>query len=323
MDRIQRYQELCLGCYAYRRGLCGYIFADKRIPESERLPNDIGPMEYNGDWTIYLTQAYGEPCNTQDNSSGFLNAVESDLREVVPGVDEDTVNTVLQRAYRILHKYNVEETLFKNTTIGTDVQQAIDLVMAHIDLDSLQNGASIYRLIQSADVGYNRDRGLYKIYPRKMAVSLICRALVQDEDGYFESDGAYDARTLDVGRKSFIGPSWLDVMEYQKKTNPDESGTSIKRVKHSDEPSTPPDDILPELKKLIEAGILTNSLQLKHKQSRRSMVEYCIRHKLFRPWHLENWRSIDKMITDRSGHQITAESFKQAFQDYQKTHVIE
>ena len=319
---IERQQDQCFTCCHYRRGQCGFVFDNKIIPNDKVPSGEVVENLSGDDYILFLTQLNGERCYKVDSEFDFLTSIENHLREVPPGVDEDTVSYVLQRAYRILNKYPAQSTLYTHTPIRNEIQSAITLMMAYIDYDSIQNGASIYRLIQAADIGYDRPSGLFKICPRQMAIGYMSHCVVQDHDGYYESDGAFDATIWDINKKQYIGPSWLDVMKYMRQAQPVVPECTITASRVPVEPATLPENTKPELKQLVEAGILSNALQLKPKQSRRSLVQYCIEHNLFKPWHLENWRTIDGVILDRSNTLISAESLKQAFQDYQKLNPI-
>ena len=286
------------------------------MPSQEEVEN----MDHEA-FVLVMTQVNGERCESVDSEYDFLASVENHLRDVPPGVDEDTVNTVLQRAFRILNKYPTVNLLYINTPIKDEIQMAITLMMAYIDLDSIQNGASIYRLIQAADIGYDRPSGLFKICPRQMAIGYMSHCVVQDHDGYYLSNGAFDATIWDITRGAYIGKSWLDVMSYFQQAEPDEPVVHLNRNKEVQEQRPKQEITMPELKQLVDGGILSDALQLNPKQSRRSLVEYCHEHNLFKPWLLDDWRRIDNVILDRSGQKISAESFKQAFQDYQKLHL--
>lgn len=321
LELIERHQDTCFTCYNYRYKYCGFVFPDKCIPE-DKFPADEEIQKMADDaYTLFLTQAYGDRCKRVKTEFDFLTEIENRLRNVPPGIDEDSVNYILQRAFRILNKYPSENPLYKNTPVKEETQKAINLMMAYIDFDSIQNGASIYRLIQAADLGYDRPSGLFKICPRQMAIGYMSHCVVQDHDGYYESDGSFDATIWDITRKQYIGPSWLDVMKYMQQAQPAIPEAIITNNRARVEPEPLPLDSHPELKQLVEAGILSNALQLKPKQSRRSLVQYCVEHELFKPWRLENWRSIDGILLDRSGALISAESLKQAFQDYQKLYM--
>lgn len=321
LDYIAHYQDTCIVCPNYRHRECGYIFAGARLPKgSSILAETYNQMTYD-ERVLYDTQVSGDPCENQVTSVVFLNTVERDLELVPVGIDEDTVNILLQKAFRILHKYTSEEDLFEGTTIRSDIQKAIDLVMAHIDLDALRNGVSLYRLIQSADIGYKRENGLFTIYPREMAVSLMAWAIVQDHGGYYSSYGNFDARIWDIDKQQYIGPTWFYVEQYKANTPSDWDSTPIEHVKRKKGDAVPAESITPELQKLIDAKIIDSSLQLTPHQNRRSFVQYCHENGLYKPWLLENWRLIHNLILDQKGNPISAESFKQAFQDFQKNHL--
>ncbi len=322
LNIIERQQDQCFTCCHYRRRQCGFVYDDKLIPD-DRIPSGEEIENLSGDaYILFMTQLSGERCQKVDSEFDFLTSIENHLREVPPGVDEDTVNYVLQRAYRILNKYPAQSTLYTHTPIRNEIESAITLMMAYIDMDSIQNGASIYRLIQAADIGYDRPSGLFKVCPRQLAIGYMTHCVVQDHDGYYTSDGSFDATKWDITRKDYIGKSWLDVIAYYQHAEPDEPVVYVERNNRAPEQRPKPEITMPELKKLVDAGILSDELQLNPKQSRRSLIQYCVENQLFKPWHLENWRTIDGVILDRSKALITAESLKQAFQDYQKLNPI-
>ena len=321
LDEIAQHQDECFTCYNYRHKSCGFVYPDKRLPQDACPSQDDVESLSGDDYWCMMTQVTGERCTKHPDEIIFLEMIEKGLRNIPSGVDEDTVNYVLQRSYRILNKYPSDCPLYRNTPIRDEVQKAITLMLAYIDFDSIQNGASIYRLIQSVDVGYDRKSGLFKICPQLMAASLLEHCVVQDHSGYYDSTGNFDARIWDIEKTTYIGESWLDVIAYQEQKKSTNFEPHADRSKPTSEPESPPANIPSELRQLIDAGLLTNGLQLKPKQSRKSVVEYCHDHDLFKPWGLNEWRKIDCMISDRSGKEITAESLKQAYQDYQKLYL--
>ena len=145
----------------------------------------------------------------------------------------------------------------------------------------------------------------------------------QTPDGYYLTTGDFDVSLNDyrINKANFVGRSWLDVERATSgRFNSDRVSASV--IEHvelqEDLSSSVPSTKVPELEQLVEAGILSSSYQLLPKQSRRSIVEYCHEHNLFKPWHLEDWRRIGGLISDRSGRKISASSLKQSYQDYQK-----
>ena len=89
-------------------------------------------------YTLFLTQAYGDRCKRVKTEFDFLTEIENRLRNVPPGIDEDSVNYILQRAFRILNKYPSENPIYKNTPVKEETQKAINLMMAYIDFDSIR-----------------------------------------------------------------------------------------------------------------------------------------------------------------------------------------
>lgn len=326
MDYIAHHQEICFTCSNYRKKLCGFAYSGKRLRDDQIPENqDFQNWAYDA-YQLYLTQVTGEACEKQTPTVDFLNEVEEMLSRTVSGIDEDTVNYILQRAFRILNKYPLSEELFSSTPIKEDIQSAIDLVMAHIDLDSLEHGANIYQLIKAVEIGYDRKKGLFKIYPKAMAITLMRKCVQQTPEGYYLSTGDFDEESCDfrINKANFVGRTWLDVEKNTSRNYPDHVAATTAPADTKKEETAPESQYLvsiPELNQLVEAGILSKSLQLLPKQSRRSIVEFCHEHELFKPWHLDNWRRINGIISDHSGRKISASSLKQAFQDYQKNHL--
>lgn len=323
MNIISKHQEICFTCSNYITRQCGFAFPGARISEDQFPPDgEIQNWAYDT-YQLFLTQSTGEACEKQTHSIVFLNLIEDKLSKTPPGIDEDTVNYILQRAFRILNKYSHDEGLYKNTPIKDDIQKAINLVMAHIDLDSLEHGANIYQLIQSVEIGYDRTTGLFRIYPKAMAIALMRRCVQQTPDGYYLITGDFDDTLNDfrINKANFVGRNWLEMEKRTGRVDSYDRSADAQSFEEKEIIEEPDSEVLrrvPELKQLIAAGILSNSLQLLSGQSRRAIVEYCYTNNLFKPWHLADWKAIGGIISDRQGRKISASSLKQAYQDYQK-----
>ena len=221
IDRITDYQDQCIGCPHYRQCECGFAFPKNQLAPPERVLVSIGGEVEPSRRRVFQTQCSGEPCDEHPNSMVFLNSIEKSL-ENVPRADENTVVFILRKLYRAQNKYSSEEPLFLNTQIKKDVEQAINFVLSKLDYEALEDSVSIYRLLKAAGLGYARSTGLFKLYPKEMAISMMKHCLVQNQDGYYESDGVYDPEIEDVTIKldHFIGRDWMAVEQYMKQAQP-------------------------------------------------------------------------------------------------------
>lgn len=221
IDRISNYQDHCFGCPHYRQHECGFAFPDMQLAPAERMLVSIGGEVEPSRRRVFQTQCSGEPCEERPNSAVFLNSIEKALEDV-PRADEDTVVIILRRLYRVINKYSSDEPLLTNTQIKKDVERAINLILSKLDYEALEDSVSIYRLLKAAGLGYTQSMGLFKFYPKEMAISLMKHCLVQNQDGYYESDGVYDPGIEDVTIKldHFIGRDWLAVEQYMKQALP-------------------------------------------------------------------------------------------------------
>lgn len=253
IDRISNYQDHCFGCPHYRQHECGYVFPAMQLAPPERVLVSIGGEVEPSRRRVFQTQCSGEPCEEQPNSSVFLNSIEKAL-ENVPRADEDTVVIILRRLYRVLNKYSSDEPLLVNTQIKKDVEQAINYILSKLDYEALEDSVSIYRLLKAAGLGYTRSMGLFKFYPKEMAISLMKHCLVQNQDGYYESDGAYDSEIEDVTIKldHFIGRDWLAVEQYMKQA---QSAVPEARIFSSDD-----EPVLNALEKCLDTLTCTDTL---------------------------------------------------------------
>jgi len=212
IDSIARYQDHCFSCPNYRHRECGFAFPEARFPEDKRIFAEVyQEMDYE-ERRLCDTKMSGEPCEEQPNSVAFLDSIEEDLENVAPGIDEDSVNTYLRRMYRIMVKHKDSDPLMQNTSIRSDVKKAIQLILAKLDLDALEEGVSILRLINASKLGYTRKDGLFQIFPPEMAIPLIRKAIVQNPEGYYKGNGEYDPDIEDtvIQLDFFLGKDWRE-----------------------------------------------------------------------------------------------------------------
>ena len=198
IDHISRYQDHCYTCANYRHGLCGFVYPAQRfVGGATILLETYKQMSYD-ERVLYDTRASGDPCEDQEGSVSFLNSIEDDLSRMPEGIDEGTLTHVLRRLYRVLGKHNISDPLMANTSIRSDVFKAVQLILAKFDLDALEHGISILRLIKTTKLGYTRKGGLYLLCPEEMAIPLIRKSIVQTADGYYLGNGEYEKDDEDV-----------------------------------------------------------------------------------------------------------------------------
>ena len=215
IDSISHYQDDCYACPHYRHGDCGFAFPDQRYPDGKTIYyENYVEMEYE-ERKLCDTKMTGEPCSDQPDSVTFLNSIESDLEKIPSGIDEDSLNIYLRRLYRIMVKHKNTDPLMANTSIRSDVEKAIQLLLAKFDLDALEEGVSILRLIKATKLGYSRKEGLFQICPEDMAIPLIKKSIVQTPVGYYLGNGEYEADDEDTVIKldHFLGKEWNEASQ--------------------------------------------------------------------------------------------------------------
>ncbi len=169
LAEIQKYIEKCQNCKFYHTKYCGYIFQDR-----DDWRGSIDSEEFHSlddeTRTIYLTQIHRYPCDDQQHPIKFLNNIEERLQSAnYYGLD---LTDFFSHCHRLLIKLNQYDGKILEV-LGESVKEAILKCLAYLDYDSLKHGENIMRYIREAGLEYTREKGLFQIYPKVMAIKRI------------------------------------------------------------------------------------------------------------------------------------------------------
>ena len=176
---LNKYVDTCATCYSYIVGRCGYV--NESINHRILGEDEFFMMDEN-ERNAYSTQVDHQPCPEQINEPTLLKNVSDALNDVEIYLTEDWLVNCISKLYAIKTKVERKDELFRNK-FSSPVHNAIETIVAKIDLDFLQDHIEIREFVEMAGLNYDRYTCLSKICPLPFIKRYEKKAKPLEEDG--------------------------------------------------------------------------------------------------------------------------------------------
>jgi hypothetical protein len=164
IDELNNYVDCCATCDIFLCNACGFI---NKSLSHKIVGEEAYSMMDEEELKSYQTQVSHYHCEAQISKPALMKELKELVEKAEMTLCSDWLLKMLSKLYEIKAKVDNSDPLFKNCFKDT-VNEAIQLVIARVDLIFLQNQISILNFLEMSEIEYDRDSCLSKLCPKKV-----------------------------------------------------------------------------------------------------------------------------------------------------------